>query len=66
MRLGPFADSEVTSADKRRDGRVREVAVTGALQVTLQAVERVVPYASVGAGYVQVSGELPSRRRCVR
>ena len=60
MRLGPFAEPEVTSADARRDGRVREVAVIGALQVTLPGVDRAVPYASVGGGYVRVSGELPS------
>ena len=58
--IGPFVEPEVTSADTERDGRLREVAVTGALQVTFPPVGRAVRYASVGGGYVQVSGELPS------
>ena len=60
--IGPFVEPEVTSADTERDGRLREVAVTGALQVTFPPVGRAVRYASVGGGYVQVSGELREQR----
>ena len=60
MRIGPFADSTVSSTDTHRDGRLRELAVTGALQVTFPTAGRAAPYASLGAGYVQVSGELVS------
>ena len=60
MLIGPFAEPTVSSTHTHRDGRLREVAVTGALQVTFPTAGRAVPYASVGAGYVHVSGELPS------
>ena len=60
MFVGPFDESTVGSAFAGRDGRLREVAVTGALQVTFPTAGRAVPYVSVGAGYVDVSGELPS------
>lgn len=60
MFVGPFDESTVGSAFAGRDGRLREAAVTGALQVTFPTAGRAVPYVSVGAGYVDVSGELPS------
>ena len=66
MRLGPFAkpttvrSTDVRSTETHRDGHLREVAVTGTLQVTFPTAGRAAPYASVGAGYVHVSGELSS------
>ena len=58
--IGPFTESTVDSTLASRDGRLRETAVTGVLHVMFPTGGREVPYVSVGAGYVQVSGELPS------
>ncbi len=58
--FGPFTESTVNSTNTGRAGSLREASVTAALQVTFPTAGRAVPYVSVGAGYVQVSGELPS------
>ncbi len=61
MLVGPFDRSTVGSATATwREGRLREAAVTGVLQVTFPTAGREAPYVSVGAGYVDVSGVLPS------
>ena len=57
--IGPFTESTVSSSLTSGAGSLRETAVTGVLHVTFPTGGREVPYVSVGAGYVQASGELP-------